>query len=277
MSWCAVDVHAPAALRDAVGSWLVGATGEAIEERGDGMLVGFLPDESGVVALSDSLREAFGVEVALSTRPLDKVDWSVRWRDGLAARQFGRLVVTPSWIPVSRGADEPTVVLDPEMAFGTGEHGSTRGALTLLERYLRAGDRVLDLGSGSGILAIAAAKLGAAAAIGIEMDEEANPIARRNAERNAADDVVHFLDGDAALLAPLVGPAELILSNILRHVNVTLLPVIHQALAPSGLAIFSGMEAEEAPLFRPVLAKAGFVIVVEVEDSGWWAVAARRA
>jgi len=277
MSWCAVDVQAPAAIRDAVGHWLVGATGEAIEERGDGVLVGFLPDASGVAALTDSLRGAFGPEVALSTRPLDKVDWSLRWRDGLAARQFGRLVVTPSWIPVSRGTDEPTVVLDPEMAFGTGEHGSTRGALTLLERYLRPGDRVLDLGSGSGILAIAAAKLGAATAIGIEMDEESNPIARQNAERNAVDEVVHFLDGDAAVLAPLVAPAELVLSNILRNVNVTLLPVIHQALAPNGMAIFSGMELEEAPLFRPALAARGFEIVEEVEDAGWWAVAARRS
>jgi len=277
MSWCAVDVQAPAAIRDAVGHWLVGATGEAIEERGDGVLVGFLPDASGVAALTDSLRGAFGPEVALSTRPLDKVDWSLRWRDGLAARQFGRLVVTPSWIPVSRGTDEPTVVLDPEMAFGTGEHGSTRGALTLLERYLRPGDRVLDLGSGSGILAIAAAKLGAATAIGIEMDEESNPIARQNAERNAVDEVVHFLDGDAAVLAPLVAPAELVLSNILRNVNVTLLPVIHQALASNGMAIFSGMELEEAPLFRPALAARGFEIVEEVEDAGWWAVAARRS
>ena len=182
-----------------------------------------------------------------ATRPLDKVDWSIRWRDGLAARQFGRLVVTPSWIPVARGPDEPTVVLDPEMGFGTGEHGSTRGALTLLERHLAPGDRVLDLGSGSGILAIAAAKLGAASAIGIEMDDESNPIARQNAERNAVAGVVHFLDGDAALLAPLAGPAELILSNILRNVNVTLLPVIHRSLAPNGIAIFSGMTVPASP------------------------------
>ena len=75
-------------------------------------------------------------------------------------------------------------MLDPETAFGSGEHGSTRAALTLLERHLVPGHRVLDLGSGSGILAIAAVKLGAAMAIGIENDAEANEVARRNAERN---------------------------------------------------------------------------------------------
>jgi len=97
----------------------------------------------------------------------------------------------PSWIePPADGG--PTVVLDPESAFGSGEHGSTRAALTLLERHLRPGDRVLDLGSGSGILTIAAAKLGAASAIGIENDAEANPVARRNAAHNDVTAAVTF-------------------------------------------------------------------------------------
>jgi ribosomal protein L11 methyltransferase len=276
MSWCAVDIQAPAGIRDAVGQWLVGATGEAIEERDDGTLVGFLPDASGAADLQDRLHAAFGSEMVLTTRPLEKVDWSVRWRDGLGPRHFGRLVVTPSWVRMSSDSDAPTVVLDPEMAFGTGEHGSTRGALTLLERHLVPGSRVLDLGSGSGILAIAAVKLGAASAIGIELDAEANPIARRNAEKNAVAGTAQFLDGDAGLLAPLLGPADLILSNILRTVNVTLLPAIHATLVPGGVAIFSGMELDEAPVFRPPLTEHRFTILEEVEDAGWWSVAVRR-
>lgn len=275
MTWCAVDLLAPEQIRAAVGSWLVGVTGQAIEERSDGTLVGFLPHESESPGLEAELRRAFGTEVAFATRPLEQVDWTLRWRDGLRPRQIGRLLVTPSWIPLPP-TEQPTVVLDPEMAFGSGEHGSTRGALTLLERYLAPGDRILDLGSGSGILAIAAAKLGARVAIGIEVDEEANPVARRNAERNGVASSVHFFDGNAAALAPLLGPAEVILSNILRNVNVMLLPVIMEALAPGGVAIFSGMEVEEAALFRPVLAEQGFAMEAEVEDAGWWAVAARR-
>jgi ribosomal protein L11 methyltransferase len=169
------------------------------------------------------------------------VDWSTRWRDGLGARRFGRLTVVPSWVP-HESADGPVVVLDPESAFGSGEHGSTRAALALLERHLRSGDRVLDLGSGSGILAIAAVKLGASRAVGIENDAEAIPVARRNAERNTTSGAVAFLEGDAGDLAPLLGPADLLLSNILRTVNTTLLPAIVAALRPGGLAIFSGME-----------------------------------
>lgn len=276
MTWCAVDLVAPEEIRDAVAGWLVGATGQAIEERADGTLVGFLPHESEAPRLRQELLAGFGSEVGFSTRSLEQVDWTVRWRDGLAPRTIGRLLVTPSWIPVTGPADRPTVVLDPEMAFGSGEHGSTRGALTLLEQHLVAGDRVLDLGSGSGILAIAAVKLGAKVATGIEVDEEANPVARRNAERNGVAGQVHFLDGDAGVLAPLLGPAEVIVSNILRNVNVTLLPAIRGALAEGGLAIFSGMELPEAELFRPDLAVHGFTVVAEVEDAGWWSVAARR-
>jgi ribosomal protein L11 methyltransferase len=275
MTWWAIDVRPPAAERDAVGAWLVARTGQAIEERDDGSLVTFAGDEREADDIMQELGRRPGGAVIASRRPLELVDWSTRWRDGLGAHHFGRLTVTPSWLDTLPD-DGLTVVLDPEMAFGSGEHGSTRAALTLLERHLRAGDRVTDLGSGSGILAIAAVKLGASHAIGVELDAESNVIATRNAERNGVAQRVAFLDGDAAELAPLLGPADLLLSNILRTVNVRLLPAIWQGTRPGGIAIFSGMEEPEAPLFRPVVATAGFEIVDEVIDAGWWAVAARR-
>src|SRR5690606_20410338 len=141
------------------------------------------------------------------------------------------------------------VTLDPESAFGSGEHGSTRAALALLERLLVPGHRLLDFGSGSGILAIAAARLGGTMAVGIEVDDEANPIAEANAARNGVADRVTFLHGDAGALHPLVGQVDLVCSNILRTVNTLLLPAIREALRPGGVAIFSGMEEAEEPLF----------------------------
>jgi ribosomal protein L11 methyltransferase len=193
----------------------------------------------------------------------------------LGARSFGRLTVTPSWAPPPTGVG-PVVVLDPETAFGSGEHGSTRVALELLERSVRPGDYVLDLGSGSGILAIAAVKLGASRAVGIEQDVDANLVAARNAERNDVAGTVAFLHGDAADLAPLLGPADLVLSNILRLVNTALLPEIGSALRRGGVAIFSGMEVAEAALFVPPLEAAGFTVEDELTDTGWWGVAVRR-
>jgi ribosomal protein L11 methyltransferase len=275
MTWWAIDVRPDPARREWLGAWLVARTGQAVEERDDGTLVTFAEDERSADALVAALAAEHGAPVEASRRPLEPVDWTTRWREGLGARRFGRLTVVPSWVDRAPGP-APTVVLDPESAFGSGEHGSTRAALTLLERHLRPGDRVLDLGSGSGILAIAAVKLGAARAVGIEHDPEANPVARRNAARNAVGDAVEFLDGDAADLAPLLGPADLLLSNILRTVNAALLPAIVTALRPGGLAIFSGMERAETALFRPVLAAADLAVLDEAEDAGWWAVAAAR-
>ena len=272
MTWWAVDVRTTPERRDWVGAWLVAHTGHAVEERDDGSLVTFAEDEAAAERLEAALAAEAPVETA--RRALDSVDWSTRWRDGLGPRRIGRLTVTPSWVSADRSA--PVVTIDPETAFGSGEHGSTRGALALVERYLRPGDRVLDLGSGSGIVAIAAAVLGAARATGIEVDAEANDVAARNAERNGVAGRVTFLEGDAADFAPLLGPCELLVSNILRSVNTRLLPAIAAALVPGGLAVFAGMEEPEAELFRPVLTRAGFTPVDETVDAGWWAVAARR-
>jgi ribosomal protein L11 methyltransferase len=237
--------------------------------------VGFAEDEAEAERITAAVESEAGGPVEVSRRRLDSVDWSTRWRDGLAPRRVGRLTIAPSW-SIPAASDGPAVVVDPETAFGSGEHGSTRGALALLERHLRPGDRVLDLGSGSGILAIAAAVLGASRATGVEVDAEANQVAARNADRNGAADRVRFLEGDAAHLAPLLGPCELVISNILRSVNVQLLPPITAALAPAGVAIFAGMEVVEAEIFRPVLTGAGFTVLDEVLDAGWWAVAAQR-
>ena len=277
MTWWAIDVRTPPERRDKLGAWLVARTGQAVEERDDGTLVTFASDEHAADELIAEIGQAAdGFAPETSRRKIEPVDWPTRWRDGLGSRSFGRLTVAPSWSPASVDSNGPIVVLDPETAFGSGEHGSTRVALSLLERLLHPGDFVLDLGSGSGILALAAVKLGAERAVGIENDPEANVVAARNASRNGVEDAVQFLDGDAGDLAPLLGPADLVLSNILRSANTALLPAITRALIAGGTAIFSGMEVAEAPLFRPALESAGFRVLEERTDTGWWGVAARR-
>ena len=277
MSWWAIDVRTVAEKRDRMSAWLVARTGQAVEERDDGTLVTFAPDEASAQALMLQLEREVDATAQTGRRRLETVDWSTRWRDGLGARRFGRLTVLPSWLPEATTPDPLTVVLDPETAFGSGEHGSTRIALTLLEQLIQPGDQVMDLGSGSGILAIAAVKLGASRAIGIETDPEANQVAARNVERNGVSAQIELLEGDAGVLAPLAGPSDLLLSNILRRVNTALLPAIADALRKEGVAIFSGMEEAEAPMFHGALAAAGFSTIREMGDTGWWGVAARRS
>ena len=271
MTWWLVEIGLTGADPDAVARALVAATGHAVEER-DALVLGYAADQPGASAAQAALRTAFGSGVRIAARPVPDTDWTTAWRDGLAIRTVGRLRLGPSWL-LQPGPD--AVVIDPEMAFGSGEHGSTRGALLLLGRHLPPGGRVLDLGSGSGILAIAAIKLGARSALGIEVDAEAVPFSEANAAANGVADRTRFVVGDAAILAPLAGPAELVVSNILRHVNQTLLDSIVAALAPEGVAVFAGMEEPEAPLFVPVLEDRGFRVVEEIVDQGWWSVAAR--
>jgi ribosomal protein L11 methyltransferase len=274
MSWCAVRVRGPENEKDAMAAWLVERTGHAVQEQDDGSLTSFAENESAGYLLLDGFRQVFGDGAQGEVLPLPTVDWTDRWRDGLGPRQVGRLTIAPSWAPAAESSAR-TIILDPETAFGSGEHGSTRSALTLLDRHLRSGSTVLDLGSGSGILTIAAAKLGARRATGIEIDAEAIPVAERNAARNGVDDRVAFLLGDAAALAPLLGPAETIVSNILRTANVQLLPAIAASVAPGGCVIFAGMETPEREMFLGPLGAAGFAVVDETADEGWWSVAAR--
>jgi len=274
MTWCAVRVQGPESDKDAMAAWLVGHTGHAVQEQDDGSLVSFADSESAGHALVNSLQNVSGAHATGEVRPLPRIDWTDHWRDGLGPRRVGRLTITPSW---AEGAEPTgaTIVLDPETAFGSGEHGSTRSALLLMDRLLRPGAGVLDLGSGSGILTIAAAKLGARRATGIEIDPEAMPVAEKNAARNRVTDRVAFLQGDAGALAPLLGPVDLVVSNILRTANVTLLPAIAASLAPGGCAVFAGMEAPERELFLGALTGAGYAAADETTDEGWWAVAAR--
>jgi ribosomal protein L11 methyltransferase len=261
---------------DAVAATVVSVTGFGVAEPRPGVITAVASSDVDAERLAAELVRRFPGLTA-QVESVDPVDWSVRWRDGITSHRFGRLLVTPSWLPVTAAADTAVVTIDPESAFGSGEHGSTRAALRLLERHLTVGDRVLDFGSGSGILAIAAVALGARSAIGIEVDAEAHPIAEANAVRNGVSDRAAFLVGDVAAIGVLAGPADLVCSNILRSVNMLLLPTIHDALRPGGVAIFSGMEVPERELFLPVLEAAGWALVDEVVDGDWWAPVARRS
>src|SRR5258706_16481770 len=127
MSWCALDVRSPAGEREAVAAWLVERTGQAVEERDDGMLVGVAENAGMADLVLAELRSAFGHQVAGATRTLPDVDWRLRWRDGPTPRPLGPLPVAPRWVPPPE-AEAVVLPLHPQTALRTPEHGSTRGA-----------------------------------------------------------------------------------------------------------------------------------------------------
>jgi len=215
-----------------------------------------------------------GAEVTTSWRWQEQQDWIAEWKRGLGPRRVtDRLVVKPTWCEWSAKPGEAVIDIDPQMAFGTGEHATTRGCLRLLDRALRSGDRVLDVGSGSAVLAIAAARLGAGEVVAVEYDPDANLNARENLGLNGVEDRVRIVEAmaDPPLLADL-GGFDLVLANILSSVIGPLLPAFHDALAnvPDGRLIVSGiLSVEHDAVVRDALA-AGFRVADVDEEEEWW-------
>jgi ribosomal protein L11 methyltransferase len=201
----------------------------------------------------------------------EAVDWSVAWRDRIVAHTVGRLTVTPPWLAESFDSAQ-TVVIEPGMAFGTGDHETTRGALRLLQQEVRPGFVVADLGAGSAVLAIAAAKLGASRVFAVEYDADALPNAECNVLANDVATVVHCFEGDAFVLLPLLAPLDLIVANILSSVLAELLPAMRRALRPGGRAILAGILCEEERVLREALAAGGWRVIAADVEGEWWSV-----
>lgn len=254
---------------------LVSLGARAVQEE-EGWFVSHLEDSGDLEALRGRVRDfltaACGLDhLEVTLRRCEHEDWAEAWKRGLEPRRIGRrLVVTPSWFPVEAGPGDVVVVLDPGMAFGTAEHGTTRGCLRLLEEAVAPGDRVLDLGAGSGILAIAAAGLGAGDVLAVEGDPVAVDALAENVARNGAESRVRWSTEwvDADRLATF-GPRDGVVANIETGVLEALLPGFESALAGRGWLILSGVTCDEWPSMRSAVEGAGFRLDSMDRDGEW--------
>lgn len=279
--WLVLSVGLPDAdLAAELAAELIALGGSAVEER-EGRLTTFLPPPDDPAALvadaSRRLREVAGthadaLEIEWTWQAAE--DWAARWREGLGPRRVGeRTMVAPTWSDVDAAPDEIVIRVDPQMAFGTGEHATTRGALRLLERCLRRGDRVLDAGTGSGILAIAAALLGAAEVWAVESDGDAATIALENVERNGVAGrvrLVHQVVDPAYLGALGAARFDVITANILSSVLRPLLPPFRTAQPPGGRLILAGILEDEAERMIDEAERAGYALAAEDLEDEWW-------
>lgn len=272
--WHRVQITPSSAdLAAAIAARMFEAGAEGVHEDGAHLVTHLAPDASPdafIAAVRAADEDLMG-----SHAPLQDVDWSVRWRDRIGAHQLGSLTVTPPWLAEGRDPST-TVVIEPAMAFGTGEHPTTRGVVRLLQAVIRPGDAVADLGAGSAVLAIAAVKLGAARAFAIENDHDSIANAEENVVRNGVSHAVAVLEGDAETLLPLVAPVRVVVANIISGVLLMLLPAIAAALTPDGTAILSGILLEERPRMLTALADGGWQVVAEDAEEQWWSVQVRR-
>lgn len=174
-------------------------------------------------------------------------DWGEAWKRGLGPLSVGRIYVRPSWVDAPAPPGVAEVVLDPGMAFGTGTHATTALCLGALSDLVdaRPGLSVLDVGTGSGLLAIAARKLGAGRTVGVDNDEVAVRVARENAARNGVDVAL-----SATPAAEVRGTFDLVLANILANTLVELAPALEARMAPGGVVLLSGILAPQADEVR---------------------------
>jgi ribosomal protein L11 methyltransferase len=208
-------------------------------------------------------------------------DWAENWKQFFPVEHVGRhLVIRPSWREYSRQPQEIVLHLDPGMAFGTGQHPTTRLCLAALEDLLRPGMDVIDLGCGSGILAVAAAKLGALSVLALDIEPVAVDATRTNVARNGAERIVRVIEGslagDQADADAAPESADLIVANINAATIAVLAPAIVRTLRDGGVFIGSGIIAERIDEPLLALAAAGLRIERLAADGDWRALIGRR-
>ena len=212
--------------------------------------------------------------LTISHQGVQEQDWSECWKQYYKPFRAGkRLVIKPSWEDWDAQPEDLIIELDPGMAFGTGTHETTAMCVEMIEKHYRGG-KVLDVGTGSGILAIAAARLGATDVLGVDIDPMAVRVARENVEKNGLDGVISIQEGD--LVAGLDGvKCEFAVANILADVIALLAAPLKNHLTENAIFVCSGILGEREDDVKDVLQKNGYTLFDRLQKGDWVALAAR--
>jgi ribosomal protein L11 methyltransferase len=211
----------------------------------------------------------------ISCREVHEEDWATAWKEHFHPVKVGeKIVIRPSWREYAASPGEIVIDLDPGMAFGTGTHHTTAMCVRLLEEVVKTGNTIFDIGTGSGILAIAAAKLGASEVKAVDLDTVAVRIARENVENNLVEREVAVTAGD--LLTGVEGQADIIVANIIADVIIAMMPDVPARLAEGGLFIASGIIAERLSDVTAAITDFGLTVEKVMEEGGWAAVLASK-
>ena len=230
-------------------------------------------DEKNLRRLKDY---AAGAGLALSVAPLPDVDWEQSWKENYPPQEVGRrLLVLPCWLAEDYRGDRLPVILDPGLTFGTGAHPSTRMVLEQMERLVTPGAGCLDLGSGSGILSIAALRLGAASAFACDIDEKCVDVAYENAALNGIDRTRYAVRWgnvltDDALRREMGGGYDIVVANIVADVIMGLSGSVRGFLKPEGLFLCSGIIDDRAQEVLEKLKADGWDVIEQRQSEGWY-------
>jgi len=222
--------------------------------------------------------------LTLSVKPLPDTDWEESWKENYPPQIIGKsLAVVPYWLAEEEFDGRKKVILDPGLTFGTGAHPSTRMVLETMEETVQSGHSCLDLGSGSGILSIAALHLGAKTAVGVDIDPKAETIARENAAYNgfAAPEFTVLtgnVTADKAMMDTLrAAHYDVVLVNIVADVIIGLAPVLPNFLDADSVVILSGILDNRLAEVEAALQKAGLTILSRRAMEEWRCICAKRS
>ncbi len=208
---------------------------------------------------------------AVSWKAVADEDWAETWKEFFHTEKIGaRTVIKPTWEEYEAKAGEIVVELDPGAAFGTGQHATTSLCIRALEDLVRPGMTVFDVGTGSGVLAIVAAKLGAKSVEAVDFDPVAVRVARENVRQNDAEDVVRTERSD--LLKSVAGEADLIIANIIADIIVRLFGEVKESLAAGGTMLLSGIIEDRLADVVEAAGQHGFSVEKIEQEKGWAAI-----
>lgn len=220
------------------------------------------------LVLSDLAPSGKGVLVSVSQIPSQ--DWNEVWARSVQPLRIGRLVIRPTWEPVALDPSDIEIVLDPKQAFGTGHHATTRMLLRWLQQDIRGGESVLDVGAGSAVLAMAAVKLGAASAVGVEIDSVAVDCAREYVAQNGLNDQIDIVCGTLAYLPQERRSAvDLVLANLDRQTVLNLAADLAGSAMHGARLMVSGILVEQQGEIVDHLSGLGLVCSERCEKEGW--------
>jgi|SRR5579862_2135141 len=283
MSWNQLTVDVPDDLIDAVVGELSGHGIEGVweshsPEPGVTRLVLYFGLRSNLEHIEDEVRSLFGrsgrQNPAISRSMVEECDWTEEWKKSYTSFTVGDdFFVIPSWENPSVPDERLAIRIDPGQAFGTGTHETTQLTMEALKRWLEPEQVVLDVGTGSGILAIAARLLGAKKVFACDIDAVAVEVARANIKRNSEDAVWTFC---GSLDAVTAGSVHLLMGNLTADLIAVLFPEFHRVLRPHGVAIFSGILHDQIEDIRELLKRFDFTVYEELSRGEWLAMVCEK-
>ena len=207
-------------------------------------------------------------ELSVSAKVEDDVLWRDKWKEYFKPTKLSNtIVVKPTWCEYEPSEGDNVIEIDPGMAFGTGTHETTMLCIRMIEKYMQDGFKVLDVGSGSGILSIAAAKLGASDVLGIDIDEDAVRVSNENYELNKVSDKAKAIIGD--LTVGVDYKADIVVANLLADIVMRLSKDVTRHLGKKGIFITSGILTEKSEAVENCMKECGFEIVERTELGEW--------